>query len=316
MIEAQRVSKRYGHIEAVRNVDFSIGKGEVVGLLGPNGAGKTTLLKILTGYHFPTSGSVSILGYDIYTESMKIKSEIGYLPENAPVYPDLNVHEYLEFIADVRGLSVADKKRRLSAVIEETGLASVVYRPIATLSKGYQQRVGLAQGLIHAPDLLILDEPTTGLDPHQIIEIRNLIKTVGREKTVILSTHILQEVEAVCSRVLIMNKGEIVAQGSTEAIRSSIQGDAVYIATIRGAETEKIRKYVQGESRFRSLISINPCKEGIKIEVSIPPESADGSAVFEWAVEHKLTLVELQKKTMSLEDVFLNLTGREEALHA
>ena len=316
MIEAQRVSKRYGHIEAVRNVDFSIGKGEVVGLLGPNGAGKTTLLKILTGYHFPTSGSVSILGYDIYTESLKIKSEIGYLPENAPVYPDLNVHEYLEFIADVRGLSVADKKRRLSAVIEETGLASVVYRPIATLSKGYQQRVGLAQGLIHAPDLLILDEPTTGLDPHQIIEIRNLIKTAGREKTVILSTHILQEVEAVCSRVLIMNKGEIVAQGSTEAIRSSIQGDAVYIATIRGAETEKIRKYVQGESRFRSLISINPCKEGIKIEVSIPPDLADGSAVFEWAVEHKLTLVELQKKTMSLEDVFLNLTGREEALHA
>lgn len=316
MVEAQKVSKRYGHIEAVRHVDFSIGKGEIVGLLGPNGAGKTTLLKILTGYHFPSSGRVSILGYDIYTESLKIKSKIGYLPENAPVYPDLNVYEYLEFIADARGLSVADKKRRLSAAVEETGLASVVFRPIATLSKGYQQRAGLAQAVIHAPDLLILDEPTTGLDPHQIIEIRNLIKTIGREKTVILSTHILQEVEAVCSRVLIMNEGEIVAQGSTEAIRSSIQGDAVYIATVRGAKTEKIEQYVQRESRFRGLIAIGPVKEGTKIEVSIPPESADGSTIFEWAVQHKLTLVELQKKTMSLEDVFLNLTGKEETHHA
>src|SRR6056297_602429 len=316
MIEVQKVSKRYGSIEAVRSVDLSIGKGEVVGLLGPNGAGKTTLMKILTGYHFPSSGNVTILGHDIYTESLKIKAEIGYLPENAPIYSDLNVYEYLEFIADARGLSASDKQRRIPTTIEETGLAPVLYRPIVKLSKGFQQRVGLAQAVIHAPELLILDEPTTGLDPHQIIEIRKLIQSVGREKTVILSTHILQEVEAVCSRVLIMNKGEIVAQGSTEAIRSSIQGDAVYIATIRGAETEKIKKYVQGESRFRSLISINPCKEGIKIEVSIPPDLADGSAVFEWAVEHKLTLVELQKKTMSLEDVFLNLTGREEALHA
>lgn len=316
MIEVQKVSKRYGSIEAVKDVDFSIGKGEIVGLLGPNGAGKTTLMKILTGYHFPSSGNVTISGHDVYTESLKIKSEIGFLPENAPVYPDLNVYEYLDFIADARGLSAADKRRRLPAAIEETGLNSVVFRPISKLSKGYQQRVGLAQAVIHAPELLILDEPTTGLDPHQIIEIRRLIQTVGREKTVILSTHILQEVEAVCSRVLIMNRGEIIAQGSTEAIRSTIQGDAVFIAEVRGAAPQKLKASVEKESRFRQLISMETDGDTARLEIGIPPETADGATVFDWAVRNNYTLTELHRKTVSLEDVFLNLTGKEEVHNA
>ena len=316
MIEVHKVNKRYGAIEAVKDVDFTIGKGEIVGLLGPNGAGKTTLMKILTGYHFPSSGSVKILGYDVYTDSLKIKSEIGYLPENAPVYPDLNVFEYLDFIADARGLTAADKKRRLPAAIEETGLSSVVFRPISKLSKGYQQRVGLAQAVIHAPDLLILDEPTTGLDPHQILEIRKLIQAIGREKTVILSTHILQEVEAVCSRVLIMNHGEIIAQGATEAIRSSIQGDTVFIADVRGASVERIRESVNGETQFRQLLSLEHLEGAVRVELSIPSESADGAAVFDWAVRNGFTLTELHKKTVSLEDVFLNLTGKEEVPNA
>lgn len=316
MIEAHKVHKRYGPIEAVRAVDFRIGKGEIVGLLGPNGAGKTTLLKILTGYHFPSSGSVSILGYDVYTEPLKIKSGIGYLPENAPVYPDLNVFEYLDFIADARGLTSHDKKRRLPAAIEETGLNSVVFRPIAKLSKGYQQRVGLAQAIIHAPELLILDEPTAGLDPHQILEIRKLIQTIGREKTVILSTHILQEVEAVCSRVLIMNRGEIIAQGATEAIRGSIHGDAIFIAEVRVASAEMIRESVRREARFRQLLSIEPIEGGLRIEIGIPPETADGATVFDWAQRNGYTLTELHKKSVSLEDVFLNLTGKEEVPYA
>jgi ABC-2 type transport system ATP-binding protein len=316
MIEVRKVSKRYGSIEAVKDVSFSIGKGEVVGLLGPNGAGKTTLMKILTGYHFPSSGNVTILGYDVYTESLKIKSEIGYLPENAPVYPDLNVYEYLDFIADARGLTAADKQRRLPAAIEETGLNSVVFRPIAKLSKGFQQRVGLAQAVIHSPELLILDEPTTGLDPHQIMEIRKLIQTIGREKTVILSTHILQEVEAVCSRVLIMNRGEIIAQGSTEAIRSSIQGDAVFVAEVRGATPQKLKASVEKESRFRQLISMDTAGDTARLEIGIPPETADGATIFEWAVRNNYTLTELHRKTLSLEDVFLNLTGKEEVSNA
>lgn len=316
MIEVQKVHKRYGSIEAVDDVDFSIGKGEIVGLLGPNGAGKTTLMKILTGYHFPSSGNVKILGYDVYTESLKIKSEIGYLPENAPVYPDLNVFEYLDFIADARRLTAADKKRRLPAAIEETGLNSVVFRPISKLSKGFQQRVGLAQAIIHAPEILILDEPTTGLDPHQIIEIRKLIQTIGREKTVILSTHILQEVEAVCSRVLIMNHGQIIAQGATEAIRSSIHGDAVFIAEVRGATEEQLRESVRRESRFRQIVSVEATDQALRVEIGIPPETADGATVFEWAVRNGYTLTELHKKTVSLEDVFLNLTSGEEVSHA
>ena len=316
MIEVHKVNKRYGAIEAVKDVDFSIGKGEIVGLLGPNGAGKTTLMKILTGYHFPSSGNVNILGYDVYTDSLKIKSEIGYLPENAPVYPDLNVFEYLDFIADARGLTSADKQRRLPAAIEETGLNSVVFRPISKLSKGYQQRVGLAQAVIHAPDLLILDEPTTGLDPHQIIEIRKLIQTIGREKTVILSTHILQEVEAVCSRVLIMNHGAIIAQGATEAIRSSIQGDTVFIAEVRGGSAEKIRESVNREPHFRKLLSLEHIPQAVRVELSLPSETADGVAVFDWAVRNGFTLNELHKKTVSLEDVFLNLTGKEEVPNA
>jgi len=311
MIEVQKVNKRYGSIEAVRSVDLSIGKGEVVGLLGPNGAGKTTLMKILTGYHFPSSGNVTILGHDIYTESLKIKSEIGYLPENAPVYSDLNVYEYLEFIADARGLSASDKQRRIPATIDETGLSSVLYRPIAKLSKGFQQRVGLAQAVIHAPELLILDEPTTGLDPHQIIEIRKLLQSVGREKTVILSTHILQEVEAVCSRVLIMNEGTIVAQGSTEAIRNSIQDDAVFIALVRGASSGDIKNLIDNEPRFRRLVAMESLENAVRVEINVSAEFADGSTLFEWAVRNGLTLVELQRKTLSLEDVFLNLTGRE-----
>jgi len=205
MIEASNLGKRYGTLEAVRGVSFSINPGEVVGLLGPNGAGKTTIMKILTCYMFPSSGSATVNGWDIFERPLEIKKLVGYLPENAPLYTDLNVLEYLSFMAESRSLKGNAKTERIEWAVEECGLKSVVYRSIDTISKGFRQRTGLAQAILHDPEILVLDEPTTGLDPNQIIEIRELIKRLGKEKTVILSTHILQEVEATCGRVLILN---------------------------------------------------------------------------------------------------------------
>ena len=216
MIKVENIDKIYGKFKAVDNVSFHIGKGEIVGLLGPNGAGKTTIMKILTGYHYPTHGTAILNGYSIYDDLLKVKESTGYLPEMAPLYDDLTVIEYLDFMADIRKVPKEHKKREIERVIQECGLSPVVYRSIGKLSKGYRQRTGLAQAIIHSPDILILDEPTTGLDPNQIIEIRKLICDIGKEKTVILSTHILQEVEAVCNRVLILDHGKIVAEVDKE----------------------------------------------------------------------------------------------------
>ncbi|MBR5927891.1 MAG: ATP-binding cassette domain-containing protein [Spirochaetia bacterium] len=234
MIKVENIDKIYGKFRAVDNVSFHIGKGEIVGLLGPNGAGKTTIMKILTGYHYPTHGTAILNGYSIYDDLLKVKESTGYLPENAPLYDDLTVIEYLDFMADIRKVPKDKKKQEIDRVIQETGLSPVVYRGIGKLSKGYRQRTGLAQAILHSPDILILDEPTTGLDPNQIIEIRKLICDIGKEKTVILSTHILQEVEAVCNRVLILNHGKIVAEGSPEQIREQVQKDDRFTIDVAG----------------------------------------------------------------------------------
>ena len=235
MIKVENIDKIYGKFRAVDNVSFHIGKGEIVGLLGPNGAGKTTIMKILTGYHYPTHGTAILNGYSIYDDLLKVKESTGYLPEMAPLYDDLTVNEYLDFMADIRKVPKSRKKQEIDRVIQETGLGPVVYRSIGKLSKGYRQRTGLAQAIIHSPDILILDEPTTGLDPNQIIEIRKLICDIGREKTVILSTHILQEVEAVCNRVLILNHGKIVAQGTPDTIREQVQKDDRFTVEVAGS---------------------------------------------------------------------------------
>ena len=209
MIEVKNLVKNYGRFPAVKGVSFSIGKGDIVGLRGPNGAGQTTIMKVLTCYHYPDGGSATLNGYDAIREPLQVKHQIGYLPEMAPVYTDLNVYEYLNFIAEARGIDGAEKGARIEKTAAECGLTSVLYKEIGNLSKGYRQRVGLAQAILHEPEILILDEPTTGLDPNQIIEIRNLIKKIGKEKTVLLSTHILQEVEAVCDRDAAINALEV-----------------------------------------------------------------------------------------------------------
>jgi ABC-2 type transport system ATP-binding protein len=218
MIEASSLAKRYGAFEAVKDVSFRVEAGQIVGLLGPNGAGKTSLMRILTCYHFPDSGWARVDGHDVASEPQAVRRAIGYLPENAPAYPDMKVREYLRFIARVRDLGGEVAQRRLEWVVEACGLSAVYARQIRWLSRGYRQRVGLAQAMLHDPPVLVLDEPTSGLDPNQIVEIRALIRSLGQRKTVLLSTHILQEVEAVCGRVLIMNEGLLAAQGTAEEI--------------------------------------------------------------------------------------------------
>jgi len=216
MIEIKNLTKKFGQNLVLDNISFSVEKGEILGFLGPNGAGKSTTMKIITSFWTPTSGQILIDGFNIAKDALSARKKIGYLPETVPLYEDMRVFEYLKFIAEIRGLSRSEIKDRIKEVVLICGLSKVLRQPIEELSKGFCQRVGLAQAIMHQPDILILDEPTTGLDPNQIVEIRDLIKTIGREKTVIFSTHILSEVSATCNRVIIINNGKIVGQGSPD----------------------------------------------------------------------------------------------------
>ncbi|RDV37739.1 ATP-binding cassette domain-containing protein [Bradymonadaceae bacterium TMQ3] len=221
-IVVENLHKRYGDFEALDGISFSIKPGEIVGFLGPNGAGKTTTMKILTCFMSATGGSARVAGFDVQKDSAEVRRRVGYLPENVPLYDEMIVFDYLRFVAELRGVAKARRQERIRAVAELTGLEQVMGRTISELSKGYRQRVGLAQAIIHEPDVIVLDEPTTGLDPNQIIEIRDVIKTIGKEKTIIFSTHILQEVTAVCDRIIIINRGKIVADGSLHELEARV----------------------------------------------------------------------------------------------
>ena len=306
MIEVKDLTKNYGTFPAVKRVSFSIGKGEVVGLLGPNGAGKTTIMKVLTCYHYPDGGTATLNGFDVVREPLAVKRQIGYLPEMAPVYTDLNVYEYLNFIAEARGIGAAERKRRIEETAAECGLSSVLYKEIGNLSKGYRQRTGLAQAIIHKPEILILDEPTTGLDPNQIIEIRNLIQNIGKEKTVLLSTHILQEVEAVCDRVLIVNDGLIVAEGTTEEIGKSLKGEPtlhLVLATAADGVAESLK-----ECAAVTAVRSAEAKNGLTaFTVQLTSEDA-APEVFDWAVKNRCRIAEMYLEKIGLEDIFIRLT--------
>ncbi len=309
MIKVENIDKIYGRFKAVDNVSFHIGKGEIVGLLGPNGAGKTTIMKILTGYHYPTHGTAILNGYSIYDDLLKVKESTGYLPEMAPLYDDLTVIEYLDFMADIRKIPKNRKKAEIDRVIQECGLGPVVYRSISKLSKGYRQRTGLAQAIIHSPDILILDEPTTGLDPNQIIEIRKLICDIGREKTVILSTHILQEVEAVCNRVLILNHGRIVAEGSPDTIRDQVQKDERFTVEVEGAVDTQTLKALEPISE---ILSTEAQAGKTVIKISAQKGIDAGAQIFDWAVKNGYRLSALVPEQISLEDIFRKLTNQTE----
>jgi len=305
MISVQGLKKQYDGVRAVDDISFEIKRGEIVGFLGPNGAGKTTTMKILTCYIGATEGRASIAGIDVEKNSLEVRRKIGYLPENAPVYMDMNVSSYLKFVAEIR--EIENKKLAVTfyEITETCGLKSVLRRPISELSKGYRQRVGLAQAMLHNPDVLILDEPTSGLDPNQIVEIRELIKRIGQEKTVILSTHILPEVSATCDRAIIINHGKIVAEGTLDELVAGTQ--VVVTAKIRGDKSsieEKLNNFDGAENiRFTAedsgvhTVQINPVK-GQKITEDI----------FKISAESGWTLSELRSEGASLESVFAELT--------
>jgi ABC-2 type transport system ATP-binding protein len=312
VIEVLGLSKSYGPVQAVREVSFSVGGGEIVGLLGPNGAGKTTIMKILTCFLFPTSGTARVNGHDVFQSPVAVKECVGYLPENAPLYPDLTVREYLEFIADARRLSGAARRERMDLVIGECGLETVVNRGIDELSKGFRQRTGLAQALLHDPRILILDEPTSGLDPHQIVEIRELIKRLGKEKTVILSTHILQEVEATCQRILILNEGRIVAQGTREEIEGKLRGEVLLDITLKGSGAPFDASSAAGVLGVQRVISAQPLThDTVAVRLSLMPESGSVEHVFDWAVSGGFKILAMVPQRFSLEDIFLRLTEGE-----
>ena len=296
-IEVKEVSKIYGSQKALDTVSFSIQKGEIVGFLGPNGAGKSTMMKIITCFLPQSSGSVKVCGFDVSEDPMEVKKRVGYLPEHNPLYLDMYVKEYLGFIAGLH--KIEGKKERVAEIIEQVGLQVEQHKLIGALSKGYRQRVGLAQALIHDPEVLKLDEPTTGLDPNQIEEIRNLIKKVGKSKTVMMSTHIMQEVEAVCDRVIIVNKGNLVADDSSGEISKSKNNEFVLKVEFGSAVTEQQLTAIQGVVKAHN-VSGNNWVLGASEDIR--------DAVFKFSVKQDLSVLEIQKVEQSLEDVFKSLT--------
>ncbi len=300
-IETRNISKFYGSQKALNNVSFRVNTGEIVGLLGPNGAGKSTLMKIITGFISPSSGQVLINGTDTFKDPIRIRKKIGYLPENNPLYNDMYIKEYLEYTGRIFKLG-PKLKPRLEEMIHLTGLAPEKHKKIGVLSKGYKQRVGLAQALIHDPDVLILDEPTSGLDPNQIIEIRNLISETGKEKTVILSTHIMQEVEAICDRIVIINKGEIIADDSTSKIQSNTDADLqTVLVEFKGKIKPELLNQIEGVLKVIKVKDTSWLLQGSRLNDLRP-------LVFQFAVENKFTILSLQEQEKSLEQIFQELT--------
>ena len=299
-IEVKEVSKIYGSQKALDNVSFSIQKGEIVGFLGPNGAGKSTMMKIITCFLPQSTGEVKVCGFDVSDDPMEVKKRVGYLPEHNPLYLDMYVKEYLGFIAGLH--KIDNKKERVAEIVEQVGLQLEQHKLIGALSKGYRQRVGLAQALIHDPEVLILDEPTTGLDPNQIEEIRNLIKKVGKSKTVMMSTHIMQEVEAVCDRVIIVNKGTLVADDSSGSISKSKNNEFVLKVEFGAVANEKMLLEIPSVTKAHNV-------NGNVWLVASTSDVRD--AIFNFSVSNKLSVLELQKVEQSLEDVFKSLTAEQ-----
>ena len=300
-IQVSNLVKQYGEQKAVNNISFKVDKGEIVGFLGPNGAGKSTTMKIVTGYILPDAGHATVSGIDVLKEPLESKKKIGYLPESNPLYYEMFVREYLDFIADVH--KVKNKKAKIEEVIATVGLTPESRKKIGQLSKGYKQRVGLAAALIHDPEVLILDEPTTGLDPNQIIEIREVIKNLGREKTVLFSTHILQEVEAICDRVIIINKGTLVADDRLENLQKNISRGSIIILELK----ESIDENVLTGKFDGQVTKLNPTTWQF---TTTDPEKLK-KQILELTLQNNLNIVSLQSSEQSLEEIFRSLTKSE-----
>lgn len=302
-IVVEHISKVYGQQRALDNVSFEVKTGEIVGFLGPNGAGKSTMMKILTCFIPPSNGKATVNGFDVMEQSIDVRRSVGYLPEHNPLYLDMYVKEYLEFIGGLH--KVSKLRSRVEEMIEITGLTVEQHKQIGALSKGYRQRVGLAQALIHDPAVLILDEPTTGLDPNQLAEIRELIRRIGKQKTVMLSTHIMQEVEILCDRVIIINKGNIVTDKETQVLQQGDQSKIVIIAEFDKAVSKS------------QLLKITGVEDAANInantwQIVTGPQTDVRSDVFKFAVENGLSVLGMQREERKLEDVFKELTGKKQ----
>jgi ABC-2 type transport system ATP-binding protein len=310
MIEAHDLTRRYGPTLAVDGISFAVGEGEILGILGPNGAGKTTTLRMITGFLPPTEGRVTVAGRDLVAEPRAAKRDIGYLPENIALYPEMRVEEYLAYRAKLEGLDRAAARRAIGEALERCLVEDVRGQTIGTLSKGYRQRVGLAQAILHRPSVLVLDEPTVGLDPKQIIAIRELIKELGRERTLLLSTHILPEVEILCQRVLIIDRGRIVGEGSPDELRRRLHGHALLRVELEGAPAE-------AAAALAALPEVAEVRPHPSLAGSLMVQGADGAdpraAIFHEVVARGWVLLALEQERATLEDVFIRLTTREEA---
>ncbi|MGH9357337.1 MAG: ABC transporter ATP-binding protein [Terriglobia bacterium] len=310
MIEVQQLTKRYGPTLAVSGVSFEVRKGEVLGFLGPNGAGKTTTMRVITGYLPPTSGSVTVAGCDVVEQSIEARRHIGYLPETPPVYTDMRVSEYLAFVGRIKGVPRRELRRRMGEVSEKCAITDVQSRQIRKLSKGYRQRVGLAQALIHNPDVLVLDEPTAGLDPKQIIETRELIRGLAGQHTVVLSTHILPEVSKTCERVVVINAGKVVAVGAPDDLTRRLQGFETVLVTAEGPREEVKARLERVEG-----VTLVEEREGVDrratYEVHANKEEDVRAELARAVVESRWKLLELRTGGLSLEDIFLKLTTRD-----
>ena len=304
MIKVKNLVKNYNEVKAVKGIDFNIKHGEVVGFLGANGAGKSTTLKILTGYLTPSSGSISIDGLDIEKNSHEIKKIIGYLPESNPLYSEMYVYDLLKFTANSRNIFNNEFKKALDNVVSQCGLKDVIHKKVGECSKGYKQRVGLACAMIHNPKILILDEPVTGLDPNQIIEIRKLIKGLGKEKLVLMSSHILQEIEATVDRIIIIDHGKIVADGTTKKLMNQFMGKVKLTLQIIGMTDKKVTIF---KEKFVGS-KIKKLKDFHRITLEYTKTKDPRLDIFEFVVKNKLSLTEMSTQTANLEDIFRKLT--------
>ncbi|MDK1028260.1 MAG: ABC transporter ATP-binding protein [Anaerolineae bacterium] len=305
MIQVRGLTKDYGTRRAVDNISFEAEQGDIVGFLGPNGAGKTTTMRILSGYMPPTDGEATVAGYDVVSESLEVRRRVGYLPETVPLYNDMTVFDYLKFMADLRHLPNGNE--RVNETLQLVDMEERAKGYIGNLSKGMRQRVGLAQALLHRPEVLILDEPTIGLDPGQVVEVRKLIRDIGKERTVLLSTHILSEAQQICDRVLIINKGVIIAEDTPENLQASLIGSERGMLRVKG-EADNLIKVIK---KVKGVKNVTPKEEGV-LEFQFAPGTDVRAEIAREIIKAKFDLLEMRSVGMSLEDIFLQLTREEQ----
>ncbi|MCP4368530.1 MAG: ATP-binding cassette domain-containing protein [Deltaproteobacteria bacterium] len=308
MIHVENLTKYYNDLCAVDQISFDISKGEIMGLLGPNGAGKTTTLQILTGFLQPTSGSIRVKDFSIDEDSLQIKKLLGYLPESAPLYHDMLVYDYLDYVANIRRLNSSNKISRIRQLADLCGISEVMHKTISELSKGFKQRVGLAHAMMDDPEILVLDEPTSGLDPNQIIEIRDIIKQIGQEKTVILSTHILSEAEATCDRIVIINKGKIVANDSTHTLKQSASGNNLINISLQNAELESVKQQLASISEILDIVQVSDDNGILNLKLTCMSSADIRGVIYKKVIQTDWILLEMHQETQTLENVFRELT--------